>query len=149
MTHHWSSARSAHRLSCDESVSYLSVSGVSLSQSLSCPMLHLYVSRIPPCMAVPSTVRLLPVSGLACLHLHDVFFWLVFPLPVLVPVFPLPSLVPIWLISAPLSVRPPFGLVRVCPSPFPLTVSPPPTPLQCFRFLLALHVVDPTRWVTQ
>ena len=68
-------------------------------------------------------------------------FWLVFPLPVLVPVCPPPLLLPVWLLSVPLSVRPPFGLVSVWPSPFPFTVSPPPTPLQSFIFSLALHVV--------
>ena len=68
-------------------------------------------------------------------------FWLFFPFPVLGPVFPPPLLVPIWMLSAPLSVRPPFGLVSIWPSPFPFTVSPPPTPLQLFIFSLALYVV--------
>ena len=67
-------------------------------------------------------------------------FWLVFPLPVLGPVCTPPLLVPVWMLSAPLSVCPPFGLVSVWPSQFPFTVSPPPTPLQSFRFSLALHV---------
>ena len=72
MAHHWSSARSTHNLSCDDSVPHLYVSCDTLSQSISRPMIHLYFSRIPPCLAVPSAVRLLSVSGLDCLHLHGV-----------------------------------------------------------------------------
>ena len=36
-------------------------------------MLHLYFSRIPPCLSVPSAVRLLSVSGLDFSHLHGVY----------------------------------------------------------------------------
>ena len=35
-------------------------------------MLHLYFSRIPPCLPIPRAVHLLSVSGLACHHLHGV-----------------------------------------------------------------------------
>ena len=72
MKNHWSSDRSDHHLFCDDSAPHLYVSGDALSQSISHPMLHLYFSSIPPCLSVPSAVRLLSVSGLDCLHLHGV-----------------------------------------------------------------------------
>ena len=72
MAHHWYSARSSHRLSCDDSVPQLYVSSGALSQSVSRPILHLYLSSIPPCLAVPSPVRLFSDSILSCLHLHEV-----------------------------------------------------------------------------
>ena len=72
MSHYWSSARSAYRLSCDDSIPHLSVSGDALIQSVSRPMLHLYFSSIPSCLSIPSAVRFLSVSGLAFFHLHGV-----------------------------------------------------------------------------
>ena len=73
MAHHWYSTRSAHRLYYDDSVPHISISDEALRQSVYRPMLHLYFSRIPPCIAVPRAVRLLSVSGLACHHLHGVY----------------------------------------------------------------------------
>ena len=36
-------------------------------------MLHLYLSRIPPCLTISNAVRLLSVSVLDCLHLRGIF----------------------------------------------------------------------------